>query len=509
MRTTKKNNISYSQFIFFLYLCDAMRILIVNTSEQTGGAAVAASRLCDALNNNGVKAKMMVRDKQTDDITVVTCGGGKLKQKWCFLWERFVIWLNNRFSRQDLFKVSIANAGIDITDTPEFKEADVIHLHWVNQGLLSLQGLQKILKSGKPVVWTMHDMWPMTAICHHAYDCEAYGTSCGDCHFLRRPGKNDLSARVFRKKQDILNTALTSHPSPATSQPSPLTSHPSPATSQPSPATSHPSPATPHPSPATIQPSPLHFVAVSEWLAEKARRSALIGQFPISVIPNVLSLQQFTIVDRTDARTALEINARYVIAFGAARLDDPIKGFGYLTEALRRLAASPSLPGGTHKTPMTHSTLSEEGIHLLLFGNVRDASIFDSMPVPYTYTYLGYISDTYRLSEVYSAANIVVSSSLYETFGQTLIEAMACGCVPVSFDGSGQTDIITHEKNGYLARRLSAESLAEGMEWALKKSESEGMALRKELRRSVVRRYGESVVANQYVNLYSTMANKQ
>ena len=122
-----------------------MRILIVNTSECTGGAAVAASRLCDALNNNGVKAKMMVRDKQADDITVVTCGGSKLKKKWCFYWERLVIWLNNRLSRQNLFKVSIANVGIDITSTPEFKEADIIHLHWVNQGLLSLRGLQNIL----------------------------------------------------------------------------------------------------------------------------------------------------------------------------------------------------------------------------------------------------------------------------------------------------------------------------------------------------------------------------
>ena len=87
-----------------------------------------------------------------------------------------------------------------------------------------------------------------------------------------------------------------------------------------------------------------------------------------------------------------------------------------------------------------------------------------------------------------------------DDLGQPIVEA---------YFTAGQTDIITHEKNGYLARRLSAESLAEGMEWALKKSESEGMALRKELRRSVVRRYGESVVANQYVNLYSTMANKQ
>ncbi len=48
-----------------------MRVLIVNTSEKAGGAAVAANRLMDALNNNGVKAKMLVRDKETDDITVV------------------------------------------------------------------------------------------------------------------------------------------------------------------------------------------------------------------------------------------------------------------------------------------------------------------------------------------------------------------------------------------------------------------------------------------------------
>ena len=49
----------------------AMRVLIVNTSEKTGGAAVAANRLMEALKNNGVKAKMLVRDKETDLITVV------------------------------------------------------------------------------------------------------------------------------------------------------------------------------------------------------------------------------------------------------------------------------------------------------------------------------------------------------------------------------------------------------------------------------------------------------
>jgi hypothetical protein len=73
-----------------------------------------------------------------------------------------VIWSANRFRRYHLFDVDIANTGTDITSLPEFRQADVIHLHWVNQGMLSLKDIRKILTSGKPVVWTMHDMWPCT-----------------------------------------------------------------------------------------------------------------------------------------------------------------------------------------------------------------------------------------------------------------------------------------------------------------------------------------------------------
>ena len=48
-----------------------MRVLIINTSERIGGAAIAANRLMEALKNNGIKTKMLVRDKQTDQISVV------------------------------------------------------------------------------------------------------------------------------------------------------------------------------------------------------------------------------------------------------------------------------------------------------------------------------------------------------------------------------------------------------------------------------------------------------
>ena len=51
-----------------------MKVLIISTTERTGGGAIAARRLLTALNKNGIKAKMLVRDKQTDDVNVAAYG---------------------------------------------------------------------------------------------------------------------------------------------------------------------------------------------------------------------------------------------------------------------------------------------------------------------------------------------------------------------------------------------------------------------------------------------------
>ena len=415
-----------------------MKVLIVSTSEGNGGAAIAANRLTEALINNGVKAKMLVCQKQSTSIYVATAGK-RLANQWHFLFERGVIWLYNCFSRDNLFKVSIANAGTDITRMKEFQEADIIHLHWVNQGFLSLGGIRKILTSGKPVVWTMHDMWEMTAICHHAHSCTRFETECDECPFLKRHTTHDLAYRVFQKKRKVLSQARR-----------------------------------------------LTFVAVGEWLASRARASALTGSFPIRVIPNSISLSQFTYTERADARTALGVQEPYVLSFGAARIDDGIKGFGYLLQALKKLVDEQKFGAGE--------------VRLLLFGEIRDASLLNQ--IPFHYTHLGYVDDEDRLALVYSASNATVSSSLYETFGQTLIEAQACGSLPVAFKGSGPDDIITHRQTGYLADYLSPESLAEGIDWALRADISP-----RDLRRSVTRRFSESSVANRYIELYNSMTS--
>ena len=107
-----------------------MKIVIINTSERTGGAAVAAGRLGKALEQAGIQVDKLVR-----------------KDTWLnrfrFYWERLIIFLCNHLNRKNLFAVSIANTGMDLSGHPSVKKADIIHLHWINQGFLSCIQLGK------------------------------------------------------------------------------------------------------------------------------------------------------------------------------------------------------------------------------------------------------------------------------------------------------------------------------------------------------------------------------
>ena len=267
-----------------------MRVLIVNTSERTGGAAVAANRIMEALNNNGVKAKMLVRDKETEQITVASIGNHMLQQ-WRFLWERFVVFCHLHFSRKHLFDIDIANTGADITTTREFKEADLIHIHWINQGFLSLRSIRKILDSGKPVVWTMHDVWPATAICHLTMNCRRFVSRCQGCRLLPdNGGDNDLASKIWQRKKEIYDT------------------------------------------------HDISFVACSKWLASEAKKSALLTGHPVAAIPNPIDTHVFCPGDRQLAARASSLPAdKRIILFVSQRTTNPYKGMDYLAEAVNKI----------------------------------------------------------------------------------------------------------------------------------------------------------------------------
>jgi len=227
----------------------------------------------------------------------------------------------------------------------------------------------------------------------------------------------------------------------------------------------------------------IRFVAVSTWLRDRERESSLLYGSKIDVIPNVIDTEIFKPSDKALAREALGLPAgKKIIVMGAAVLNNPIKGFEYLRSALKEIAKR------------------HEDCFLALFGNIKNApSFLDGMPVPYKH--FGALSDPCRIATLYGAADVTVVSSMFETFGQTLIEAMACGCPAVSFNNSGQTDIIDHKENGYLARYRDAADLARGMEWVL--YEAEYAVLSAKACEKATQRYSEAVVARQYIELYN------
>ena len=424
-----------------------MRVLIVNTSENTGGAAVAANRLKDALNNNGVKAKMLVRDKTTDDITVVKLPKGLLNH-WNFLWERWVIFWNTHFSRKHLFEIDIANAGNDITQLPEFREADVIHLSWINQGMLSIKNIRKIVESGKPIVWTLHDLWPATAICHYAQGCPSFRTRCHNCRLLPGAGStNDLSARVWRYKQ------------------------------------------------AVYAKSNITFVTCSRWLEQQAKQSALLNGLRVTSIPNPIDTRVFCMKDKQEARKRLELPLdKRLILFVSQRVTDVRKGMDYFIDAIDMLVQQ-------------HPEMKDNTGVVILGGHSEEVA--DRLALT-TYP-LGYVNDEQRIVDVYNSADIFVLPSLEDNLPNTIMEAMACGVPCVGFNVGGIPEEITHLQNGYVAQYKNTADLAKGIFWVLVKSDRDllskqavGHVLRNYSQRSVAMKYSdeyEQVLASKHYGI--------
>lgn len=380
-----------------------MRVLLINTSERIGGAAIAASRLMESLRNHGIKATLLVRDKQTEQITVVSLEHN-WRMLWKFVWERIIIWKANHFSKKNLFAVDIANTGTDITSLPEFQQADVIHLHWINQGMLSLKQLKKILASGKPVVWTMHDMWPCTAICHHARECTYYQTECHNCPFIRNGEKRkDLSYRIFRKKQELYKHRH------------------------------------------------INFVTCSHWLEEQARKSALLCGHAITSIPNPINTNLFKPHSSKEARerVLLPQNMKLML-FGSVKITDKRKGIDYLIKACQQLAEK-------------HPELKEE-LGVVVFGN--QSQELESI-LPFKVYPQDFVSNEHQLVDIYNAVDLFVTPSLEENLPNTIMEAMACGTPCVGFNVGGIPEMIDHLHNGYVAEYKSAEDFANGIYWIL------------------------------------------
>ncbi len=364
------------------------------SGQKTGGAAIAAGRLHRSLLALGHESAMRFLDD----------GGGpgrkpsRVRKAAALLrpaLDRALLDLVAR-KRSALFSAAWVPNGI----LRKTEDADVIHLHWIGNGFLDVGALRGVRK---PIVWTMHDMWPFTGGCYYDGGCGRFASGCGRCPVLASEKENDLSTRVFRRKQRAWSEV------------------------------------------------DLTLVAPSHWLAGEARRSPLFQRRRIEVIPNCLDPSVFKPIPKDVARTILNLPAgKPLLLFGAENpRSEARKGYQNLLDAMAPLE---TLCAGRDKP------------EFVLFGAGDRGRREESGWVCHT---LGPLRDEFSLALAYSAADVFIAPSIQDNLPNTLLEAFACGTPCVAFAIGGMADIIAHRENGYLAAPFDPGDLAAGIVWAL------------------------------------------
>ena len=263
-----------------------MKILHIVGGNLSGGAARGAYWLHQGLRKTGVDSKILVQQTDVKDKNIISLTNNKitrLKQMVLSNLSQIPVWF---YKNRTKVIFSTGFLGNNIFKTREYKGADIIHLHWICGGMLSISQIGKIQK---PVVWTMRDMWPMTGGCHYAMDCKSYETGCGSCSQLNSQSKYDLSYFVLKKKKANF-------------------------------------------------PKNMKIVGISNWLSECAKNSFLFKDFDIRTISNNINTNDFLPVKKSIARDILGLPSnKKIILAGAQNLKDFYKGFDKYLKAIRQL----------------------------------------------------------------------------------------------------------------------------------------------------------------------------
>jgi glycosyltransferase involved in cell wall biosynthesis len=266
-----------------------MKVLHLNTSDINGGAARAAYRLHQGLQRIGLTSQMLVQDQVSDDSTVVK-PATKLQKGLAKIQPILNILPLLLFSPQrDRVPYSLQWFPDAIATQIAQIAPDLINLHWISDGYIQIETLAKL---NKPIVWTLHDMWPFTGGCHYSQECDRYTKSCGACPQLGSTREWDLSRWVWQRKAKAWRKLN------------------------------------------------LTIVTPSNWLAQCASASSLFRDFRVEVIPHGLDITTFKPIEQRLAREILNLPPdKQIVLFGAIKAtSDQRKGFHLLQPALQFLS---------------------------------------------------------------------------------------------------------------------------------------------------------------------------
>lgn len=380
-----------------------MKVLHISTYDLTGGAALAAFRLHQAMaKREDCNSSMLVMGKKSQGQDIVKA---RFSKKF---FERFRDRMEQSRVANDHSRHASALKNVELFSDDRgiwndsirenVKGADLLQLHWVSQ-FLNYRPFFQHVPQNVPLVWRLADMNAFTGGCHYDEGCGRFEDACGSCPKLQSKDARDLSHAILSRKKAALNH---------------------------------------------IADDRLHIVALNAWMAGNVKRSSLFGRFACTIIPNGVSLDEFWPVPRHIARAALGIpEQRQVLAFVAESAANVRKGFHLLCEALQRFQ-------------------NRQNLLLLVVGASQH---LPALPLP-TFQ-VGFVDNAILLRQIYSAADVFIIPSIEDNQPNTVLEAMACGAPVVGFQAGGIPEMVEHGKTGLLAPVGDVQALAHAIELLL------------------------------------------
>jgi glycosyltransferase involved in cell wall biosynthesis len=249
----------------------------------------------------------------------------------------------------------------------------------------------------------MHDMWGITGGCHQSFSCRGYLTGCSNCPVFEGVQNAALPEKEFKAKLGFYSKYDN-----------------------------------------------ISFIANSKWLFSCTRQSLLTNKNRVFYLPDITDTAIFKSFDKQAARSALNIGAdEKVIIFETYTINTAYGGFDYFERSLEILQQQEAY----------------KNICVLIIG---DSSLkTDTASLKIKTRVIGYLYDEYSKALVYNAADVFVMTSVVDEGAMLIQECLSCGLPAVTFDMAGMQDIITHKKNGYIARYKDVTDLEEGIRFCL------------------------------------------
>lgn len=262
-----------------------MRILFLSDWHKSGGAAIAACRLADALTRNGHEVLWAVAHTDRTSPTVIKYTDGPLVR---YAGECVAQKIGSTFG--DV--VRRRNLMFRIRQIIKQVRADVVNVHNIHCSELPASFPAEVSRI-VPVVWTLHDMWAFTGGCSYSYECSGFTDQCmGSCPYADehpRIGASQARVLLALRRRSLERSGR------------------------------------------------IAFVTPSQWLGDEANRG-MFNAHDVRVISNGLDIQMYKPMQRRLARAALNIpdDSSVVLSVGVS-VDSPRKGGMYIVDALRRM----------------------------------------------------------------------------------------------------------------------------------------------------------------------------